>query len=57
MKSLKMALIVQKFGGTSVGSVERIRAVAERVTATWKHYVELARSHRSGRYPLEPPSQ
>jgi carbonic anhydrase/acetyltransferase-like protein (isoleucine patch superfamily) len=32
-------------------------ALAERVTATWKHYVELARSHRSGRYPLEPPSR
>jgi carbonic anhydrase/acetyltransferase-like protein (isoleucine patch superfamily) len=31
-------------------------ALAERVTATWKHYVELARGHRSGRYPLEPPS-
>ncbi len=27
-----MALIVQKYGGTSVGSVERIEAVAERVT-------------------------
>jgi aspartate kinase len=27
-----MALIVQKYGGTSVGSVERIHAVAERVT-------------------------
>ena len=26
-----MALIVQKFGGTSVGSIEKIRAVAERV--------------------------
>lgn len=26
-----MALLVQKFGGTSVGSVERIKAVAERV--------------------------
>lgn len=26
-----MALIVQKYGGTSVGSIERIRAVAERV--------------------------
>lgn len=26
-----MALIVQKFGGTSVGSIERIRAVAQRV--------------------------
>lgn len=29
-----MGLIVQKYGGTSVGSVERIRAVAERVVAT-----------------------
>ena len=26
-----MALIVQKYGGTSVGTVERIQAVAERV--------------------------
>ncbi|HIJ27018.1 MAG TPA: aspartate kinase, partial [Gammaproteobacteria bacterium] len=26
-----MALIVQKYGGTSVGTVERIEAVAERV--------------------------
>ena len=30
-----MALIVQKFGGTSVGSVERIKAVAQRV-AKWR---------------------
>ena len=30
-----MALIVQKFGGTSVGSVERIKAVARRV-ARWQ---------------------
>jgi aspartate kinase len=29
-----MALIVQKFGGTSVGTVERIKAVAERVKKT-----------------------
>jgi len=29
-----MALIVQKFGGTSVGTAERIRHVAERVIAT-----------------------
>ncbi|MGM0576297.1 MAG: aspartate kinase [Myxococcota bacterium] len=29
-----MALIVQKYGGTSVGSVERIKRVAERVVAT-----------------------
>ena len=31
-----MSLIVQKFGGTSVGSVERIRNVARRV-AKWRH--------------------
>ncbi len=29
-----MALVVQKFGGTSVGSTERIRAVAERIQRT-----------------------
>jgi aspartate kinase len=29
-----MALIVQKYGGTSVGSAERIQAVAQRVVAT-----------------------
>jgi len=29
-----MALIVQKYGGTSVGSIDRIRAVAERVGRT-----------------------
>ena len=31
-----MSLIVQKFGGTSVGSVERIKAVAEKVITTRK---------------------
>ena len=31
-----MALIVQKYGGTSVGSIEKIRAVAERVINTAK---------------------
>ena len=30
-----MALIVQKYGGTSVGSVERVRAVAKHI-ATFK---------------------
>jgi len=29
-----MALVVQKFGGTSVGSIEKIKAVAERVIET-----------------------
>ena len=31
-----MALIVQKYGGTSVGSVERIQAVAMRIEKTVK---------------------
>jgi aspartate kinase len=31
-----MALIVQKYGGTSVGSIEKIRAVAEKVIASHK---------------------
>ncbi|MBM3275098.1 MAG: aspartate kinase, partial [Candidatus Sericytochromatia bacterium] len=29
-----MSLIVQKFGGTSVGSVERIKRVAQRIART-----------------------
>ena len=32
-----MALVVQKYGGTSVGSVERIKAVAQRVHKTVRH--------------------
>lgn len=32
-----MALIVQKFGGTSVGDADRIRAVADHVSRTRKH--------------------
>ena len=31
----KRPLIVQKFGGTSVGDVARIQRVAERVAQTW----------------------
>jgi len=45
-----MALIVQKFGGTSVGSTERIRSVAKRV-ARWKaqgHQVVVVPSAMSG---------
>ncbi len=34
MGSLIMSLVVQKYGGTSVGSVERIQAVAQRVMKT-----------------------
>jgi len=29
-----MGIVVQKYGGTSVGSIERIRAVAQRVQRT-----------------------
>ncbi|MBU2739150.1 aspartate kinase [Acidithiobacillus concretivorus] len=45
-----MALIVQKFGGTSVGSPERIRAVAEKVMATHRagHQVVVVVSAMSG---------
>ncbi len=46
----KMALIVQKYGGTSVGTIERIQAVAERVIATRDkgHQVVVAVSAMSG---------
>ncbi|GLQ73805.1 aspartate kinase [Vibrio penaeicida] len=33
-QSLRESLVVQKFGGTSVGSIERIEAVAERIIKT-----------------------
>ncbi|HET7321524.1 MAG TPA: hypothetical protein VFI96_03445, partial [Longimicrobiaceae bacterium] len=36
-----MSLIVQKYGGTSVGTPERIRAVAERVAAARRRGDEL----------------
>jgi aspartate kinase len=45
-----MALLVQKFGGTSVGSIERIKAVAERVKLTQGegHQVVVVVSAMSG---------
>ena len=45
-----MALIVQKYGGTSVGSVERIKHVAERVAKfkTLGHQVVVVLSAMSG---------
>ncbi|MBK7860772.1 MAG: aspartate kinase [Archangiaceae bacterium] len=45
-----MALIVQKYGGTSVGSVERMKNVARRVLATQKqgHDVAVVVSAMSG---------
>ena len=45
-----MALIVQKFGGTSVGSGERIKNVAKRI-ARWKaqgHDIVVVPSAMSG---------
>jgi carbonic anhydrase/acetyltransferase-like protein (isoleucine patch superfamily) len=30
-------------------------ALRERIASTWTHYVELARAHRAGRYPLGRP--
>jgi aspartate kinase len=45
-----MALIVQKYGGTSVETPERIRAVAQRVakTAAAGHHVVVAVSAMAG---------
>ena len=45
-----MALIVQKFGGTSVGSIERIEAVADLVVKTKQqgHQVVVVLSAMSG---------
>lgn len=45
-----MALIVQKYGGTSVGTVERIQAVADKVIKTQKqgHQVVVVVSAMSG---------
>ena len=42
--------LVMGVPGRIIRSVDA--ALAERVTATWSHYVEEARAHRSGRYPL-----
>ncbi len=30
--------------------------LARRIVETWSHYVEQARAHRAGRFPLQPPS-
>jgi len=44
------SLVIQKFGGTSVGDVSRIRRVAERVVETWRvgHDVVVVVSAMSG---------
>jgi carbonic anhydrase/acetyltransferase-like protein (isoleucine patch superfamily) len=42
--------LVMGVPGRIVRSVDA--ALANRVKATWSHYVEEARAHRSGRYPL-----
>ena len=45
-----MSLIVQKYGGTSVGTIERIQAVASRVAENYKagHQLVVAVSAMSG---------
>ena len=45
-----MVLIVQKYGGTSVGSIERIAQVADKVIATRSqgHHVIVVVSAMSG---------
>ena len=45
-----MSLVVQKYGGTSVGSLDRIRSVAERVAATYRdgHQVIVVVSAMAG---------
>ncbi|MFT5131837.1 MAG: aspartate kinase [Gammaproteobacteria bacterium] len=45
-----MALLIQKYGGTSVGSIERIQAVADKIIATRKqgHQVVVVVSAMSG---------
>jgi aspartate kinase len=45
-----MALLVQKFGGTSVGTVERIQHVAQRVASTYRegHQLVIVVSAMSG---------
>ena len=42
--------LVMGVPGRIIRSVDA--ALAERVKATWSHYVEEARAHRAGRYPL-----
>jgi len=42
--------LVMGVPGRIIRSVDA--ALADRVRATWSHYVEEARAHRSGRYPL-----
>jgi hypothetical protein len=31
-------------------------SLRRRIEGTWSHYVEQARAHRAGRYPLVPPT-
>jgi carbonic anhydrase/acetyltransferase-like protein (isoleucine patch superfamily) len=42
--------LVMGVPGRIVRSVDP--ALSERVAATWRHYVEEARAHKAGRYPL-----
>jgi len=42
--------LVMGVPGRIVRSVDA--ALAHRMKATWTHYIQEARAHRSGRYPL-----
>ncbi|MGQ4808898.1 Aspartokinase [Candidatus Entotheonellaceae bacterium PAL068K] len=45
-----MSVVIQKYGGTSVGTIERIRSVAERIRRTWQqgHRVVVVLSAMAG---------
>jgi carbonic anhydrase/acetyltransferase-like protein (isoleucine patch superfamily) len=42
--------LVMGVPGRIVGPVDAV--LAERVAETWRHYVEEAKAHKAGRYPL-----
>ena len=48
-----MALIVQKYGGTSVGSTERIKSAAERIALLARHAGSDAEAIEAVRKALE----
>ena len=46
----QMSIVVQKYGGTSVADVDRIKRIAKRVKKSWKdgHQVVVVVSARAG---------
>ncbi|HEU5303408.1 MAG TPA: gamma carbonic anhydrase family protein [Gemmatimonadales bacterium] len=47
--------LVMGVPGRMVRPVDQV--LAQRVAATWRHYVEQAKAHRAGRYPLTYPHE